>query len=268
MKYVPKELPEGINAPRTNVLAEMALLAGALVAVAVGLFWVLGLAAERLAVRTSPELEAAIGERFPLADVGRPVSGREREVLDALLAHTPYEPARFELRVVCGADDANAFAVPGGRLVVLDPLLDAVRSENELAFVLAHELGHFHHRDHLRALGRGLVLVAVLTAVGTGGDFAASLVARSAVAVSHRFSQRQELAADRYAAELVQRAYGHAGGLTDFLSHPALDDAGGWFGTHPASRQRVEALERLARERGWQAGAVTPYRRSPALCPD
>ncbi len=39
-------------------------------------------------------------------------------------------------------------------MVVFTGLLEKMTSENELAFVLAHELGHYDHRDHLRGLGR------------------------------------------------------------------------------------------------------------------
>jgi Zn-dependent protease with chaperone function len=267
VKYVPKEVPEGINAPRTNALAELGLLAGALLGLLVGGFYALGLASDWLAVRLSPRLEAAIGERFPMASAGvEVVAGRERAILDALLAHVPNQPHDVRLRVLCDERGVNAFAIPGGRIVVLGGLLDAVQSENELAFVLAHELGHMQNRDHLRALGRGLVLMTLLTAVGTGGDFASELVVGSGVAVGHRFSQGQELAADRFAAELVQETYGHVGGLTDFFGRPALRDGGSWFGTHPASARRVHGLEDLKREKGWQAAPVAPYASPPRLC--
>lgn len=269
MKYVPKEIPEGVNAPRTNALGELALLAGTLVALVAVAFWALGVAAESLAVRIGPEWEAAIGARLPLAGVGVEIrEGREREILDRLLAHVPSKAYDVRLRVVCTEQDVNAFAVPGGSVVVFGGLLTAVHSENELAFVLAHELGHMQNRDHLRALGRGLVLMTLLAAAGTGGDALSQLVVGSGVAMSHRFSQRQELAADRFAAELVQRTYGHAGGITDFFGRPALRDGGSWLGTHPASGRRVFQLERLAQDHGWETAPPTPYARAPALCPE
>ena len=44
----------------------------------------------------------------------------------------------------------NAVALPGGNIVVFAGLLKEIKSENELAMILGHELGHFAHRDHLR----------------------------------------------------------------------------------------------------------------------
>jgi Zn-dependent protease with chaperone function len=153
-------------------------------------------------------------------------------------------------------------------MVVLGGLLSTVGSENELAFVLAHELGHFKHRDHLRALGRSLAWMTLLTAVGVGGEFSSGLIVGSGTVVNQRFSQRQELAADRFAAELMQQTYGHVGGVTDFFGRPALADGGSWFGTHPASRTRVRELEALVRERGWTTAPVTPYAHAASICED
>ncbi len=48
----------------------------------------------------------------------------------------------------------NAFAMPGGTTGLITGLLETLDNEIELAFVIAHELGHFHNRDHLSGLGR------------------------------------------------------------------------------------------------------------------
>jgi Zn-dependent protease with chaperone function len=59
----------------------------------------------------------------------------------------------------------NAMALPGGNIVVFSALIKETGSENELAFVLAHELGHFANRDHLRGLGRRLLLLTASAAL-------------------------------------------------------------------------------------------------------
>ena len=57
--------------------------------------------------------------------------------------------------VVLRSNVANAFALPGGRVYVLAPLLAKSETPDELAGVLTHELGHVAHRDGLRRLGPG-----------------------------------------------------------------------------------------------------------------
>jgi Zn-dependent protease with chaperone function len=65
------------------------------------------------------------------------------------------------------SDAVNAMAVPGGKMVVFSGLLDSLSSTNGLMFVLAHEVGHFKNRDHLRLMGRGIVLsILAMLALG------------------------------------------------------------------------------------------------------
>jgi Zn-dependent protease with chaperone function len=57
--------------------------------------------------------------------------------------------------------EVNALAVPGGNIMVFAGLLKEIKTENELAFVIAHELGHFENRDQLRGIGRMLILFVI-----------------------------------------------------------------------------------------------------------
>jgi predicted Zn-dependent protease len=87
-------------------------------------------------------------------------------------------------------ETVNALALPGDHVIIYQGLLAEAESENEIMMVLGHELGHFANRDHLRGLGRGIVvqIVASLLFGDAGSIGAASLetFARS------QFSQQQE----------------------------------------------------------------------------
>ena len=98
-------------------------------------------------------------------------------------------------------------ALPGGLIVVTQGLLDQVESENELAFVLGHELGHFRNRDHLRALGRGVV-ISLFFAVVTGNDVA-GLGIKATDLTLRGFSREQETRADEFGLAIVHAEYGH-----------------------------------------------------------
>jgi predicted Zn-dependent protease len=177
-------------------------------------------------------------------------------VLRRLASHWPEHDYALQVGILA-APEPNAFALPGGQLLVTSALLEQARSENEVAFVLAHELGHVAGRDPLRALGRGLLVSLALAAVGeTEG---ASVAASAAQLGERSFSREQERAADRFALALVAAEYGHVGGATDFFRRLGDDRDGGWLATHPRSTDRVAELEQLAAEQGWPAeGELTP----------
>ena len=181
-------------------------------------------------------------------------------ITDRLARHYPESPYSFRIEID-DSPEPNAMAFPGGLIVVTSGLLDEVRTENELAFVLAHEIGHFRNRDHLRAMGRGLVLSLLLLTAG-GGD-TANFGASVADMTLRGFSRGQESDADAFARELVQAEFGHVAESWRFFER--LDgDAGpvselaAYASTHPSPASRIEDLIEMAERNGWRtSGPVT-----------
>ena len=99
-----------------------------------------------------------------------------------------------------------------------------VASEKEISFVLAHELGLFANRDHLKGLGRGLLLWP-LAAVFLGNDNSETdLAGRSLIGVQMKFSQAQETKADHFVLELMSKQFGHVVGAGAFMRKIALKE--------------------------------------------
>jgi Zn-dependent protease with chaperone function len=152
--------------------------------------------------------------------------------------------------------------------VVSAGLLEQTASENELALVVGHELGHFRNRDHLRGLGRGVafgLVLATLSASGAGSG--ADLASLAGQLAQRSFDRDQEVDADAFGLALVAAEYGHVAGASDFFRK--TPGAGGLLGermesylsTHPLHEDRIEALTALAAERGWPTqGALVPLR--------
>ena len=188
---------------------------------------------------------------------------RLESLLSRLLTHWEREP--FELRVgLLDEEQPNALALPGGLILFTRGLMNQVKSENELAFVLGHELGHFQNRDHLKSLGRGLAL-ALLAAAFSQGSSVGDLLSLSGDLAGRSFSREQEAAADAFGMSLVVAEFGHLEGATDFFEKlPAPENVverslGSYLATHPLSKERVEDLTRLAEEKDWPLeGELTP----------
>lgn len=149
------------------------------------------------------------------------------------------------------AEDAsiNAFALPGGVIVVHTGLIQAVRRPEELAGVLAHEVQHVEQRHSLEGLVRSLgmrgIWVAVTGDVGTGiaGDAALKLA-------SLRFSRDAEHDADARGFDLLVRRDIDPRGMADFFGTMQVEAGPAppeWLSTHPPSDARQRALqEKLA----------------------
>ncbi len=178
-----------------------------------------------------------------------------REVLDRISAHWPDNAYTFRVSI-WDETEPNALALPGGTIAVTTGLLDAVASENELAFVLGHELGHFHNRDHLRGLGRGIGFSLALFSIGIGGGGGAAELASVAGRLTQRgFDRAQESAADEFGLGLVVAEYGHTAGATDLFQHLAgsgeASTLASYLSTHPLHGDRANRLEAAASAAGW-----------------
>jgi Zn-dependent protease with chaperone function len=260
MKFTPRALPpEAADASRghdRHPLRELALLVAGIAAICAGLYLVVALVTDAVVMRISPATEArlfgALGNALETpddlpADLARQQATAER-LLTNLLAHAELDGFPVRLRV-WDRPETNAFALPGGTIALTPGLLRCVDSEPGLAFVLAHELGHLHARDQLRGLGRQVGFQVVLALLfSSSGDlqFGASQAGQF-VHLSH--SREREMAADRYALELVLATRGSDAGTAQLFE--ALGEQGlpGWahlFSTHPATKERLAALREHA----------------------
>jgi predicted Zn-dependent protease len=185
----------------------------------------------------------------------------------------------FEFQVV-DMQEPNAFALPGGYVYVTRGLLVLTNSEDELACVLGHEIGHVLLRHaaqrETRALpGNVLTGITALAAGIVGGSAAADVVGSLGATANSGFlagySRDQEREADKLGQELAQRAGYSPAGMTDFLTtlekEVALETKGkesgrsSFFDSHPSTPERVSATAAYAQELGVPGGAASPTAR-------
>lgn len=186
---------------------------------------------------------------------------RIQQLLDSLAANMDAPGRRFYVSVI-EKNETNALALPGGHIVIYSQLLEQVASENELAMILAHELGHFAARDHLRGVGRSFLFFIVANFLFGGQGESVRQLMNSSGILQNNYSRQQEFAADRYALSLLVKKYGHAGGATDFFKRLAeketLPQLVHYLSTHPASERRVSELNRLIADRGFTIDTTLP----------
>lgn len=265
MKFTARHPGTNVNVSKTHPLKEFAILAGGLLAIVIGLYLALGLVVDLIVPRLSMDLEKKMAGAFvgrlaeadEVADTTRSVQALVDRLQDQCA------PLPYTITVhVQEADAINAAALPGGHMVVFTGLLEEMTSENELAFVLAHELGHFAHRDHLRGLGRALVLMTASTVLLGADNSINSMIGQGMMLTELSFSRKQETQADDFALEALACHYGHVAGATAFFDKiPAEGDPGRfghYFASHPENRRRINHLNDLARENGYPIGELLP----------
>jgi beta-barrel assembly-enhancing protease len=275
MEFDPQLPQEGFNTSPEHPLREFGLLVAGLVGVVLAVVAFAAVAIDRLVPLVPPQLEARWfgGWLVPDAD-GDPRAAPVQGLVDRLAAHWSERPYPFRVGVL-DEPDPNALALPGGTILVTSGLLERIASENELALVLGHELGHFRARDHLRGLGRGLAAQLVLGALGTSGELVSSLGALAGALAQRGFDRRQESQADAFGLELVHAEYGHVAGARDFFARLAHESEDGphderrlarYLDTHPLHADRVAAITSEARAHGWPTeGPLTPFALPPAM---
>jgi predicted Zn-dependent protease len=162
----------------------------------------------------------------------------------------------------------NAFALPGGEVFVLTGLLEKAGSVEQLAGVLAHELGHVAHRHGMRVLAHRLGLGAALGLVFGGFDQIVDALAVAATDLERlAFSREQERDADAFGIELLLRAGIDPRGLPEFFGQLEGYRLPDWLATHPApSDRRQRILDLVAGRRPASPVSLPPLEALRAPC--
>lgn len=263
MKFTPKHIEGNVNVSKTHPLVELGWLIGGVLLLVLIFYLLLGIATDIAVAKIPAKAEAWLGEKFSGrldALENQPLQVQLQHLLDHLPVDSPLRQYEFYVQLV-DSEEINALALPGGHIMVFSGLVEQAESENELAMVLAHELGHFAHRDHLRRLGRGLGLT-VATMMLFGENSAASDLASKLFLVSEsHYSREQESAADRFGLDLLVASYGHAGGATDFFDRVGKE-AGSrvpyLLASHPHPQDRIGKLQELIAANRYRVEATRP----------
>ena len=175
-------------------------------------------------------------------------------VVNAISAQlpTPWNQIRWEYAVFQN-DEANAWALPGGKIGVYAGIFKVAKTQDELAAVIAHEVGHVISRHHDERITRQVV---AQTGLGVAGALAGSRYGQAATQTTGQLggmllqstfllpnSRTQETEADVVGQELAAKAgFNPQGAITLWRNMAAVGGARPpqWLSTHPdpSSRQR------------------------------
>jgi len=185
--------------------------------------------AKSMAVSQSPEL-TALGNR--------------------LVAALPQKDFDYQFFVV-NNPEPNAFTIPGAKIYVHTGLYKLATTEDEVAGVLAHEIGHAFERHPAKSMTRQMGLAQISSKLASGNNavikqFALKIAGTGAL---NFYSRSDESEADRIAYDLLKRSGYKTDGLTRFLQKLIKLQNGrqtpAFLSSHPPTPERVAALEKL-----------------------
>ncbi len=182
------------------------------------------------------------------------------QMLARLTSRTKTE---YDLNIaVMDHEMVNAFAAPGGQIVLMRGLIEQAESADEVAAVLAHEIAHVETRDPTRGALRAAGTAGLLSMVV--GDFTGGGVALAMAqwVLDASYTREAEAQADLYAREMLGRADVSTAGMARFFD--SLDGLKGempdlpiYLSSHPDSLERGEDARAFAQDQGTTTPVIT-----------
>jgi Zn-dependent protease with chaperone function len=241
--------------------ALVATLLSILVVIA-SFYWGLPWAAHVASGRVPARLTLAMDQHFlgvvdnglmQPSNLSRARKNKLRQRFDALNEVEALPPHHLEFRS-SPQIGANAFALPGGTVVVTDQLVALAKNDDEVLAVLAHELGHVSERHPLRQLLQSSVVGLAMT--WYLGDISSLLAAAPTVLLETSYSRDFERRADRYAVSMLRMNGIAPTRLSDMLekleasqhqaskSKEQASSIAQFFSTHPDTSERIRDIRK------------------------
>jgi predicted Zn-dependent protease len=241
-------------------------------------------AAQKASRPISEEEEYYIGRSVAAAIISKYPLLRDKKITDyvnqvgvtvSLHSDKPFTYAGYHFAVL-SSSEINAFACPGGLIFITKGMLNSVKSEDELAAVLAHEIAHISHRDGISAIKKSRWTEA-LTIIGTSAAkqygssglsqlvniFEGSIDDIVKTLVVKGYGRSQEFGADKTALTYLSKAGYNQSAIKDFLNRLAAgkkESDGGLLKTHPSAKARVNNVSENMPH--LQAGASSEKKRT------
>lgn len=205
-----------------------------------------------------PSMEVTVGQKLyeQLVDSTKVDVPKSKAVTDFL--HQLQLNSVYPLQVtVVKEPTVNAFALPGGHMVLYTGLLDSLQAPEELAALLGHEFAHAQHRHSLIAMARSISTYALVSFhFNDISGLTAVLVENADKLQSLQYSRSLEKEADTQGFLVLKQNRLNQAGMKELFerlqaSAPA-ENTPALLSTHPLTQDRLEHLQHLIQESPYQ----------------
>ena len=225
-------------------------VSGLLILGLIGIWFTLPYINDKISNAISIETESKLGDQMIKAML-------ENEVVSDTLSNLVNEyytalqkESKYKIRIsVVNSDIVNAFALPGGHIVVYHGILKKINSHEALAALLGHESTHIEHRHSLKSLTRNLAFSAIIGIIFSGNDLSSILASNASKFSGLKYSRSLEEDADQGSIQLMNEKKISLAGMVDLMTALNETDSAGlhleFIQTHPLTEKRL-AVAKLA----------------------
>lgn len=246
-------IEDNVNVGKSNVGIEFIILISGIAALIFGLYIFADTIGNFFIDRMSDETQMKIENAFSY-NIQSTVNNQEEDIrvlenirdeivpLDKKLQGKSKFPI-YEIN----KKEINAFVTPNGTIFFTKGLLKEIKDEEVLTFILAHELGHYAHRDHLKTISRQIIISAVISIFSVGNNNLDITINSISDLNSLNYSRKQEKEADLYANQIIYKLYGRNTGAVEFFKFleekDKMPEYLQYFSTHPSTKQRLKLIQ-------------------------
>lgn len=211
-----------------------------------------------MGIQSAPEMANEYGGLYPDQEVQDRVKIVGNKLVSTfnkdLVSRNIQNPYQFDFHVLRDNQTVNAFALPGGQIFITAGLLSQLKSEDQLAGVLGHEIGHVIHRHSAEQMAKTDFYQGLAgAATAATGDFGTAQIANYVAQVKlMKFGRDDELESDEFGVHYMINAGYNPYAMVEVME--ILGKAGGgmdrdeFMSSHPSPANRVEKIkEHIAR---------------------
>lgn len=250
---------DNVNITETNTLKDLVQIVLNIILIIVCVYLFVFYTSGIILISLSPEQQVVV-ENFispsvktDTIELTEKEKQKLKDIRNNILKVDPKFPKTSNLDInVIKNKQLNALCYPNGNIYITSALYNELKTDEELTFVIAHEMAHYRNKDHLLNLRRGISnsVILILTAFASPNNREISTVIDGSLEITDlKFSRGVEEKADKYAIKIMNILYGNAKAGADVmktLKYKNRFDVE-FLSSHPNIDKRINYIEKFSK---------------------
>ncbi len=207
-----------------------------------------------MGLQSAPQMAQEYGGLYPDNELQKSIKAVGNRIVNTfdqtLKTKDVEDPYRFDFHVLRDAQTVNAFALPGGQIFITAGLLSRLKSEDQLAGILGHEIGHVVHRHSAQQMAKSEFYQGLAgAATAASGSYGTAQIANYVAQIKMmKFGRDDELQSDEFGVKYMMDAGYDANALIEVMEILAEAGGGGmdrdeFMSSHPSPANRVAKIK-------------------------